>query len=83
LATAKKQRVPITERALVQRINRKLKADGERLIKARGSQTATSFGDWYIVDEQRNVIASQRVDPETLARKIGALRPWEALNEGD
>jgi hypothetical protein len=41
--------VPVSMRALVQRINRKLAQDGEVLKKLRGERYRAEFGDYYIV----------------------------------
>jgi len=75
-------RLKITERALLQRINRKLKSEGEQLRTARSQNVETSVGRYYIVDLERNVIAYQHVDPEALGRKLGAIQPWEELEKG-
>jgi len=48
--------VPVSERALIQRINRALAKEGEKLKKARGVRTILSVGDYYILDIQRNFI---------------------------
>jgi hypothetical protein len=80
-ATATTQCVPVSERALIQRINRRLKQDGEQLRSARSEQAASSVGRYYIVDTTRNFIAYQRVELEELGRKLGVLQPWEALQE--
>lgn len=73
-------KVSVSERALTQRINRKLKQDGEVLRRATAANAA-SIGDYFIVDLTRNSIASQRVNPERLARELGVLKPWEELRE--
>jgi len=72
-------RLKITERALIQRINRKLKQDGEQLRAARSQRMETSVGRHYIVNVERNFIAYQNVDPEELGRKLGVIQPWEEL----
>jgi hypothetical protein len=79
-ATKEKDKVPVSERALIQRINRKLKQDGEQLRRAKGSQAASTVGDYYVLDTKRNFVASSRVDPEHLGRKLGVLNPWEILS---
>ena len=49
--------VPITERALLQRINRKLRADGEMLKHTRGNgRAAAELGEYYALDLHRNAI---------------------------
>jgi hypothetical protein len=77
---AKKERVPVTERALIQRINRKLRSrNGYALKAARGDRWRSELGDYYTVDVDRNWIVEKHVDPEELGRKLGALAQWEKL----
>lgn len=73
-----KTKLPVSERALLQRLNRKLRADGEVIKRARGN-VWTTLGDYYVVDVERNCIAQHHVDVEDLARELGVLQPWESL----
>ena len=66
---------PVSMRALIARINRKLAAEGEVLKAARSERAASSVGLFFIV--RGNRIASEQVDPEALARKLGVLSEWE------
>ena len=63
----------VTERALLQRINRKLKADGERIIKPR--RPDPELGAFYIVNNHD--VIRRNIDPVKLAREIGCLQTWE------
>jgi hypothetical protein len=76
--------VPVTERAVVQRINRKFLAEdgelGRELKKTRGVRAKAEFGDYYILNVGRNFIVGHHVDPEGLARKLGVLANWERLD---
>jgi hypothetical protein len=69
-----KSGVPVTTRALVQRINRKLSAlDGgdpraEQVRAARGKARET-LGEFYLLDL------------DALGRKLGVLRAWERLDD--
>jgi len=72
-----KQEVIVSERALYQRINRKLKSDNEQLRTARSPQMEASVGRYFILDVYRNCISYQRVDLEELGRKLEVLKPWE------
>jgi hypothetical protein len=76
--------VPVSERALIQRINRKLAEEDQHLRKARGAQAQSNFGSYYIVNQNRNwVVAHARgVDDgqawlEDLGRELGVLSKWE------
>jgi hypothetical protein len=72
-----KQRAPISLRALVQRINRRLAADGRTLRSPRGHGNAAPLGDYFVTDDRGVVVAG--VQPEKLGREIGVLRPWEEV----
>lgn len=77
--TAKAITVPISERALVQRINRALAKDGETLRKARSAQTAASVGEYFILDTTKNSVARTDVDLVALGRKLKVLAPYERV----
>src|SRR5262249_50034345 len=82
------QKLPVTMRALTQRINRKLSERRQRLYKARGARQGiakgwTQTGDYYVVDTRGNVLVSGHVNPEELGRELGVLKPWEAVGEPD
>jgi hypothetical protein len=77
----KRQTVPVTARALVQRINRKLAAAGQRLKATRGARWRGDLGDYYTIDTNRNCVVAKGVDPAALGREIGVLRPWESVAE--
>jgi hypothetical protein len=69
--------VPISTRALLQRINRRLAADGEVLKAARTAKVASSVGHYFVV--RGNRIARERINPEALARELGLLADWERV----
>lgn len=73
-----KGQVPVTQRALVQRVNRLL-AKEDRVIKAARGGAAVDLGDFYMVDTEINGIIEKHVDIEETARKLGALKPYEKL----
>jgi hypothetical protein len=73
-----KRLVPIAERALYQRINRKLRGDGEVLKRSRG-RVETTLGDYYVVNVERNFVAQHHVDLVELARELGVMAEWEFL----
>jgi hypothetical protein len=84
----KKTKVPVTMRALTQRINRKLKTK-EQMLKAappaprnpehRANQWRARIGDFYVLDTRVNMVLHTRVDPEALGRKLGVLKEWEEV----
>jgi hypothetical protein len=78
---SKRQRVPVSERALTQRINRHLVHDDKALVKSRQGSAARreGYGEWYTIDTRRNQADRGDIDLEKFARELGVLRPWEYL----
>jgi hypothetical protein len=75
------RRLPVSERALIQRINRVLAKDGQRLRATRGERARLDFG-WYWVHElSRNLCLDTHVDLESMGRELGCLKEWERLEE--
>ncbi len=72
------EKVPVGERALAQRINRKLRHDDKALRKARGSWVH-DLGDYYIIDVKRNVLLYSNCGLESLGQELGILKPWEKV----
>ena len=48
---------PVSEHALIKRINRKLARHDEKLHKSRSSRAILDLGTYYIRDYDRNLIA--------------------------
>jgi hypothetical protein len=71
--------VPVTSRALFQRISRTLAKKGERLIANRRVGPVPDIGNYYTVDVKKNSVARTHVDLEEIGRELGALKPWERL----
>jgi hypothetical protein len=72
--------VPVSTRALVQRINRKLKAEGRALRTPRGGRARKSLGYHYILDVNRNAVVAHWCDLEKLGRDMGVLEAFESLS---
>jgi len=64
---------------LMARINRKLGHDGEQLKATRSERARLELGDYYIIDADRNVILHKDCELVELARELGVLKPYEAL----
>ena len=73
----------LSERTVIQRINRKLAKESEQLHKCRkNSRTYSNLGHYYIVDTYRNtIICSGIEDLEGLARDVGVIAQGETLAE--
>jgi hypothetical protein len=76
-AQAKQIIIPITLRALTQRLARHLARDGRTLRKTRAAPARSAIGDYYVVD--CNGIVAHHVDLVQLAREIGVLQNYEHL----
>ncbi len=75
------KKVPISERALTQRINRKLQQQNnpEKLIATRGDAARKQFGRYYAVETMTSALTRDHVDLEKLGHKLGVIQPWEEL----
>ncbi len=88
MATKKKADTPkpasvqqslVSERAIVQRINRALTKRGQKLIKSKGAHQLATLGEWHIADEGQGGIVAANVSLADLARQEGVLQSWEAI----
>lgn len=69
--------VPVTSRALTQRIQRKLKTEGSKLYKSRTVEAKNRAGEYYIVDTIKGIITETHVDLKEIAYRIKVLEPFE------
>lgn len=72
--------VPVSERAVIQRINRALAPRGKKMCKTRGERAYLELGDYYVIDISRNRIVDQNIGLEAFARELGVLAPYERLD---
>jgi hypothetical protein len=74
--------VPVSYRALYQRVDRVLAKKGQRLRVYRGGSKAGEWlGDLFIVDTNLNVPVEGDVDLEALGKELGVLEPFERFEE--
>lgn len=71
----------LTERALIARINRVLKATNEQLRRPRAACVRESVGDLLIWNWTTNAPGECFVDPVDLGRRLGVLADHEAVVE--
>jgi hypothetical protein len=76
LAGMAKEKVPVSRRALIQRINRRLAKDDQRLCVSRGSSLPS---DYHVVDTHRNAVVTHVQSLEAYGRETKALADWERL----
>ncbi len=80
--------VPVSRRALEQRINRKLAPDGEVLRRKRSDWCRygrgwNAKGDYYLLDLNTNFLVDEGFDLEDLGRELGVLQAYETLVTAD
>jgi hypothetical protein len=81
MAKATPAQTPVSMRALLQRINRRLAHDLEGVKKSRSARAQQELGDYYILDFNRNFIIAGHVDPEALGRDLEVLAPYERVED--
>lgn len=71
---------PVSIRAVIQRINRKLAAVGKKLKRCRSERSRKSLGDYFVINDAMGVIVERFIDLETFGREVGALSDYEAVD---
>lgn len=71
-------RIPLTENAVLKRINRVLARDNQRLCKTRGIRNCNELGEFYTVDAYKFVIDTH-VDPVVWGREMGVIDEYEVV----
>lgn len=74
-------KLPITLRALLQRIDRALAKKDQCLKKTLSEQAVCELGEYYIFDRNKMVALKDHVDPEALGKELGVLNPYEGVTE--
>ena len=78
--TDKEKRVPVSVRAVIQRINRRLKGEGQLLKTCReGRNRPAGTGQYYIVSTRCGRLIETNCCLEKLARRENALELWEDI----
>lgn len=75
-----RKKAPVSPRALVKRVNRRLKPEGAVLKATRGNSRARACGDlgaYYVVDTRTGFVRSRDVNLEAFSRELGALQNFE------
>lgn len=78
------KKVPVTERALIQRINRVLAKEDRQLLTGRTPRVVLDLGRYYVVDTDgaRGCVYSH-VDLEGFARELNVIAGYETLADED
>jgi hypothetical protein len=77
----KATKLPVERRALIGRINRKLRDFGQagRVLKPTRGNRAKVLGDYYILDLNTKSIIEDHLNLEAVARQLGVLQPFEEI----
>jgi hypothetical protein len=78
---SKRPLVPVTERAVVQRLNRAMGKQGLKLKKARSARTETRVSEWYVIDITGNYVVQKDADLAALAKNWKVLAAGETIAE--
>ena len=78
--TSKPARIGVSERALIERINRKLSPTGKVLKRAR-PRAAGFVGQFFILDLTTSSASARHCDLEAVGRELGCLKAWERLED--
>jgi hypothetical protein len=71
----------VSERAVLLRINRLLKADGEMVKATRSDRWRPEMGDHYVVNFDRGAVVKKGIDLEAYARQLGLLEDYEEMRD--
>jgi hypothetical protein len=74
---------PVSVHALIQRINRKLAHEGERIKTCRNERWRGELGTYYVVHLNHKFVVQKRVDLEGLGRALRVLAPDETVAADD
>jgi hypothetical protein len=83
-------KLPISHRALLQRINRALKDEFKQVRRSRrvGQDAgrplyAHGLGEYYLLNLRRNVIVAENLNLENYGKELKVLEDYEKLQEED
>jgi hypothetical protein len=76
------RKVPVSERAVLQRLHRALAQQGQMIRRTRGTDY-NDTGAYHCIDIHRNSLKASHVDPEKCSRDAGVLRPRERWADAD
>lgn len=77
---ATSEKVKVSERALMARINRKIKPDELQLKKCREDARGYDYlGEFYTIDFSNNTVDDTHIDLTAYAKELGVLAGHEEL----
>jgi hypothetical protein len=76
-----KDKIEVTKRSLIQRLNRALAPDQVLKSNRRSDRMIEEIGEYCILDLKQKRIVQRHVDLLQLAKKLGAIEAWEEIGE--
>ncbi|WP_163650763.1 hypothetical protein [Modicisalibacter sp. 'Wilcox'] len=74
---------PVSERAMMARINRKLESEGDQRLRKTRQRWVGELGSYHLVDENLNTVAAHHIESlEEFAAEIGVIKPFEEVVYG-
>lgn len=74
--------LPVSEQAVIQRLNRKLAHEGERMkVNRWGSAAQRQLGRYLTVNNHSNAVTWYSDNLEGLARELAVIQPNETIAE--
>jgi hypothetical protein len=72
----RRKKVKIAERAVIGRINRRLRDNDMKLLTARGGRMKLDVGFWYVINTRNGFVVQpyKHMDLADIAREVGALK---------
>lgn len=77
----KPAKAPVSRRAVLQRVNRKLAKDGLTLKVSTGGQAQIEVGQYFVLDVKRGAVIERHIKLEQFAKKSGVLADWERMED--
>ena len=74
----KSAKKPVSEKAVITRIKKKLAVDGESLRRSRSATEKQNFGEWFVVDSG-DVVIAHHCTIKKLAKEMNTIRADEYI----
>jgi hypothetical protein len=76
------RKVPISERALFQRIQRRLKKDGQKVFRSRAGMQKMNLGTYHTVEIWTNTVKRSHIENlEDFGRECSVVADYEYLKQ--
>lgn len=73
------QKIPVSSRAVLARVNRILGKEGKALRFSRSQGEKANLGEGYILNTEKGAIEHSHVSLKEWAQKLGAIKAFEEM----